>query len=221
MSPSVAQRSGALATTTGGVVAVATAWLIDPGPLDPGEELAVTMLRSALGVAGAHAAVLGSLWLLSWAFGWRRALRWSARLGAARIGLATSIGVASLGVGSLAASTPVGAAEADVETVPSASLTPVELPVASLVPIDEHAEAGAPDESSAQVAATDAPTWNVEQGDHLWSIAEARVGGDDGIVDDAEVHDYWVRLVELNADRLVVPGEPDLILPGQELLLPE
>jgi nucleoid-associated protein YgaU len=31
---------------------------------------------------------------------------------------------------------------------------------------------------------------------------------------------YWRRLIDANRDRLVDPGNPDLLLPGQELVLP-
>jgi nucleoid-associated protein YgaU len=34
------------------------------------------------------------------------------------------------------------------------------------------------------------------------------------------VADYWLRLVAANRDRLIRPGDPDLIQPGQTLLLP-
>lgn len=62
----------------------------------------------------------------------------------------------------------------------------------------------------------------VAPGDHFWSIAEdavARHRGRGGT--DAEVRVYWEALVAANTDRLVVPGNPDLLLPGQQLLLPE
>ena len=61
----------------------------------------------------------------------------------------------------------------------------------------------------------------VQPGDHLWSIAERevslRIGSD---ATDAEVARYWFRLIEANRDRLVDPDDTDLILPGQELILP-
>ena len=61
----------------------------------------------------------------------------------------------------------------------------------------------------------------MQPGDHLWSIAERevtlRIGSD---VTDAEVARYWFRLIEANRDRLVDPDDTDLILPGQELVLP-
>jgi nucleoid-associated protein YgaU len=53
-------------------------------------------------------------------------------------------------------------------------------------------------------------TWVVEPGDHLWSIAERTAPGD--------VVRYWLALVEANRDRL---ADPDLVLPGQVLVLPD
>lgn len=67
-----------------------------------------------------------------------------------------------------------------------------------------------------------AATVTVRPGDHLWSIAEhhlAEVHGR-GVTDD-EVTPYWRRLVERNRDRLVDPANPDLILPGQQFVLPD
>jgi nucleoid-associated protein YgaU len=32
--------------------------------------------------------------------------------------------------------------------------------------------------------------------------------------------DYWAQLVDANRDRLVDPDDPDLLLPGQVLVLP-
>ena len=37
---------------------------------------------------------------------------------------------------------------------------------------------------------------------------------------DEEIVSYWEPLIEANKDRLVDPGNPDLILPDQELVLP-
>lgn len=80
----------------------------------------------------------------------------------------------------------------------------------------------APDASvGARAPDTDASTVTSEAGDHLWSIAErhlADVLG--GPVDDATVTDYWRRLVDANRDRLVDAGNPDLIYPGQQFVLP-
>lgn len=53
-------------------------------------------------------------------------------------------------------------------------------------------------------------SWVVQPGDHLWSIAARTAPGD--------VVRYWVQLVEANRDRL---PDPDLVLPGQVLVLPD
>lgn len=61
----------------------------------------------------------------------------------------------------------------------------------------------------------------VAAGDSFWSIAvdtlAERLGGAPG---DRQVVRYWHRLIELNRDRLVDPGNADLILPGQVFELP-
>ena len=61
----------------------------------------------------------------------------------------------------------------------------------------------------------------VAPGDHLWAIARRvlaqRQGGDPS---DAEIADYWRRLIDTNRDRLVDPHDPSLIHPGQRLVLP-
>lgn len=61
----------------------------------------------------------------------------------------------------------------------------------------------------------------VRPGDHLWGIAEEQVALRLGRAPtDREVHGYWRALIDANRDRLVVPGDPDLIMPGQVLTLP-
>ncbi len=61
----------------------------------------------------------------------------------------------------------------------------------------------------------------VQPGDHLWSIAENRVQLALGATaSESDVRSYWIALIETNADRLVEPGNADLIVPGQELVLP-
>jgi hypothetical protein len=61
----------------------------------------------------------------------------------------------------------------------------------------------------------------VRAGDSFWSIAtdvlaEVRGRG----VTDREVHGYWRRLIQANRAQLVEPGNPDLLLPDQRLVLP-
>lgn len=64
--------------------------------------------------------------------------------------------------------------------------------------------------------------WRASSGDSLWSIAEDTLLDDPRRteVSEQEVAEYWRVLIEANTDRLVEPGNPDLILPGQEFILP-
>ncbi|MCB0996195.1 MAG: LysM peptidoglycan-binding domain-containing protein [Acidimicrobiales bacterium] len=64
-------------------------------------------------------------------------------------------------------------------------------------------------------------SWTVEPGESFWSIAA------DSLADawqraptDLEVANFWADVVAANEDRLVVPGEPDLLWPGQVLVVP-
>ena len=58
-------------------------------------------------------------------------------------------------------------------------------------------------------------------GDHFWSIAVDEVASHLGRPGtDAEVLDHWELLLAANADRLLVAGNPDLLLPGQVVVLP-
>jgi hypothetical protein len=61
----------------------------------------------------------------------------------------------------------------------------------------------------------------VRHGDSFWRLAarheEERLGRRPSEV---EVGAYWQELVAANRSRLVVPGDPDLIFPGQVLTLP-
>jgi nucleoid-associated protein YgaU len=61
----------------------------------------------------------------------------------------------------------------------------------------------------------------VRPGDHLWGIATDRVQLALGTEPaPREVHPYWSALIEVNRDRLLDPDDPDLLVPGQELVLP-
>ncbi|WP_436794055.1 LysM peptidoglycan-binding domain-containing protein [Actinospongicola halichondriae] len=66
-----------------------------------------------------------------------------------------------------------------------------------------------------------ASTYEVVDGDNFWSIAETMLETDTGgPVSDAQVVSYWQTLIDANADQLVEPGNPDLIVPGQMLDVP-
>jgi hypothetical protein len=64
-------------------------------------------------------------------------------------------------------------------------------------------------------------TWSIEPGDTLWHVAEhtasERLGRP---ASGGEVLRQLDRLVALNADRLAIPGDADLVFPGQEFLIP-
>lgn len=60
-------------------------------------------------------------------------------------------------------------------------------------------------------------THTVRTGEHFWSIAQ-QVVADRGV--DVAVGQYWRLLVEANRSRLVDPDDPDLLYPGQVLVLP-
>lgn len=63
-------------------------------------------------------------------------------------------------------------------------------------------------------------TWTVEPGDHFWSIAAAHLGDNRRAPSADDVATYWHRLIEANRGRLVVATNPDLLYPGQLLVLP-
>lgn len=85
----------------------------------------------------------------------------------------------------------------------------------------QEAEGG--DDGGAASESARAPAgegYRVEPGDHLWGIAEqtlARAWG--RAPSEGETAGYWRRLVEANEGRLA-SGDPDLIYPGEQLVLP-
>lgn len=75
--------------------------------------------------------------------------------------------------------------------------------------------------SAAEDAGTAAATHVVTSGESLWRIASAHLQASLARSPlDAEVVPYWRELIEANRDRLPDRDDPDLILPGQELLVP-
>jgi LysM domain len=70
-------------------------------------------------------------------------------------------------------------------------------------------------------AAAAPPSWTVEAGDSFWSIAAETLAQAGEAPNDRRVIGYWRRLVAANRDRLLDPGNADLLVPGQELVLPD
>jgi len=61
----------------------------------------------------------------------------------------------------------------------------------------------------------------VEPGDNLWSIAAAALESTGGQApDERQIAAYWLRVIELNRARLPEPGDPNLLFPGDAILLP-
>lgn len=61
----------------------------------------------------------------------------------------------------------------------------------------------------------------VESGDHIWKISKESLGGAlDREPRNDEVHPYWLDTIAINLDSLR-SGDPDLIYPGEELVLPK
>jgi LysM repeat protein len=74
---------------------------------------------------------------------------------------------------------------------------------------------------SAEVPAASETEVVVERGDNLWTISEDRIESELGReAGDPEVAPYWQTVVDANQDRYVQPGNPNLIYPGQVLVLP-
>ncbi|MTV24538.1 LysM peptidoglycan-binding domain-containing protein [Nitriliruptoraceae bacterium ZYF776] len=62
----------------------------------------------------------------------------------------------------------------------------------------------------------------VVAGDSFWSIAADDLAVELGRAPtDAEVLPRWQAWIDANADRLAVPGDPDLLFPGQTLVRPD
>jgi hypothetical protein len=94
--------------------------------------------------------------------------------------------------------------------VPAAAsrLTPTRRPVSSTAPATPEAP-------------IDGGWWTVRRGDDLWSIAAAtlthawdRTPGRDDLAR------YWWQVVEANRARLPNPGDPNLLLPGDRVVVP-
>ena len=93
-----------------------------------------------------------------------------------------------------------------------------------LLPADATVETAAPPTDDPGRAGTEddgLATTVVERGDDLWSISEDRLETDlEREAADPEVAPYWRTVIDANQDRFIQPGNPNLIYPGQVLVLP-
>lgn len=118
---------------------------------------------------------------------------------------------------------PAGVADADPDTAPApstdASGAAGSTGAPSLPPAPPAvAVSGQPSAPSSEHVPSE--TVVVEPGMSFWSIAAEALADAGHPSDDASVGRYWRRLIDANRGRLVVPDNPDLLLPGQVLLLP-
>jgi len=105
----------------------------------------------------------------------------------------------------------------DATTLPAARDAPAPIPFPPGAPANDSAPAGRP--PGGEAAAT-ASRVVVAAGDSLWLLAERRLAGVLGRTPtDPEVASYWVLVVESNRDGLR-SGDPDLIYPGEVVVLP-
>lgn len=100
---------------------------------------------------------------------------------------------------------------------PSSTAAPV---TADQAPADEAAGTAAePDEATDQAGPQEV---HVRSGDHFWGLAEQAVADHLGRPgSEGEVLAHWEAMLIANADRLVVAGSPDLLLPGQAIIVPD
>ena len=79
----------------------------------------------------------------------------------------------------------------------------------------------APSGTTAIADGDQSATWDVAEGDHFWSIAEATLTESwERTPSNDEIVPFWKQLVEANTDRLLPPEDPDLIYPEQEFVVP-
>ena len=100
---------------------------------------------------------------------------------------------------------------------------------AQIPPATAHAyvpkAAGELSVAAASKATTEIPARHhvVEAGESLWTIAEQNVAQVSGIplqaLQPSDVAPYWQKLVDRNA-TLLASGEPDLVFPGEIIVLP-
>jgi hypothetical protein len=100
-----------------------------------------------------------------------------------------------------------------------APIAPTSAPT-SLAPVPPPPRAPAPAIPS-DTGHPDDELWTVTPGDTFWSIAEEALTDRRGsFPTQHEIVRYWRQLIATNQPRLAVPSNPDLLLPGQSLVLP-
>ena len=75
--------------------------------------------------------------------------------------------------------------------------------------------------ATADGEAGSAATWRVSPGDSLWSIAEATLATAWGQApDERDLAHYWWQVVQTNRPFLPIPADPNLLFPGDQVVIP-
>ena len=128
--------------------------------------------------------------------------------------------------GAMAAHLPPPAVVTDGTTPPTMAVLEAEDPTTSPPPtmsVEGGDQVEPPATRAEPSGMSNAPVGSVTvlPGDHLWAIAARRVQLATGSSPPpAAVEPYWLALIEANHDRLADPEDPDLLFPGQVLVLP-
>jgi LysM repeat protein len=113
-------------------------------------------------------------------------------------------------------SVPQGGNSVRLDEQTASTTLPVEPQIAVEVPPTSKLIAPSPQPASA------APrTYQVVAGDHLWAIARRTVLAEHPTATESDVSSYARLLIETNRSRLPDPSNPDLLLVGGQLALPE
>lgn len=205
--------------------------------LGPSMAVMAVLRLLALAVAAWLAAAIALQLLASLRFGW--ALRriadsvspgWVRRMGHGMAGLTLSAALTipiaapptSLAISVVADNEPGPEGPVDGDGIAVMRLEPQGAPAPSTTTTSDSTmpTTGAP------VAASEPPpappgTHRVEMGQSCWVIAANLLEDTRGAPQpERAIREVWIRLIELNRDRFVT-GDPDVIYPGQVLLLPD
>ena len=149
----------------------------------------------------------------------------------------TAVSPSTSGMGSVGGAEPLVLRQMDgpltlTETQPERDLQLVWSNTWSIVEQTDSADRTAGDSASAAQdsasAASDSASaaqdsvWMVEPGDSFWSIAQETLEDEqpNSSFSEDEIAAYWRVVIAANEDSLVDPGNPDLLIPGQHLILP-
>lgn len=205
---------------------------------DPATWLAAVPAEDAVMAALRVVALAGAYWLLvsTAAYTFARAARVPAAVRSVRwatLPLVRRVADRALALVLAGSSVAVGTPALAAVTVvaPPAVTAPHTLP--GDPPADRAASPPAPPPAPAGPAPAEAPgepapaepaapgaapagTHTVAPGENLWAITAGALGG---TATNADIHPRWLEVVAANRDRLA-SGDPDLIYPGEQVLLP-